>query len=112
MGTSYNSHAGIGIVLQEDDERFQKIRDGFLEKYSEEFPGDKFNFIDCFDDKNIRVHQGGNFYCDDSFDHMFVCRGTSLQEQLNNIPNFLESINKYFPLTKEELNIVSIYQVM
>lgn len=122
MSTSYYSHAGIGIVLQEEDERFINLKQTLCIKYEtengpidEDFLDDidlEFNLEELFDDENVKYKRGGNFFSGDEFDHMIVCKGDTLQEQLDNIPKFLDDMNKYFPLTNDELNIVNIYQVM
>lgn len=120
MSTSYYSHAGIGIVLQDDDERLSNLKQACCIKYEtengpmdEDFLDDmEFDLNEIFDEENVKYKKGGNFFNCEEFDHMFVCKGDTLQEQLDNIPKFLEDMNKYFPLTKDELNIVHIYQVM
>lgn len=120
MGISYYSHAGIGIILQEDDERFTNLIQSCCTKYEtkngpvdEDFLDDvEFDLNEIFEEENVKYKKGGNFFSCDEFDHMFVCKGDTLQEQLDNIPKFLEDMNKYFTLTKDELNIVHIYQVM
>lgn len=120
MSTEYYSHAGIGIILQDDDERLTNLIQTCCVRYEnehgpvdEDFLDDmEFDLNEILEDEHIKYKKGGNFYTCEEFFHMFVCKGDTLQEQLNNIPKFLEDMNKYFPLTKDELNIVHIFQVM
>jgi len=115
MSYSTYSYAGIGIILQEDDERYEQMKQKMFDEYEQENGNrdEDLIFEEYFgEDTNIRYEQGGNFVCDDSYDHMFVCRGDTLQEQLDNIPSFLEAMNKYITLTTEEINVVSVYQYM
>jgi hypothetical protein len=69
---------------------------------------EQYNYFisEYFDDPNIQIHYCGNCYTGDDDSFLFVCKGNTLQEQLDNIDVFLEAINKYIPVTKEELNIV------
>lgn len=121
MSIDYYSESGIGIVIREDEERFSELMKACLAQFKEEAgieddDDEDVDFLDGFEDfveeQGIHCVHGGNLLTGNDGMYMFVCSGETLQEQIDDIPNFLETMNKYILVTKEELNIVSVYQVM
>jgi len=121
MSIDYYSNEGIGIVIDDSDELISNIKQKMVEQYEKEngqIDEDELDdfepsFDDFFsEDEDIVYHAGGNFVADRQLVHMFVCPGQTLKEQIENIPKFLQAMNKYMPLTEDELNTVSVWSVM
>ena len=121
MSIDYYSNEGIGIVINDEDDFIADIKQKMTEQCEKEngqideaelddYEPDLDEFFS--DEPNVDYYSGGNFVSGRRLTHMFVCPGQTLKEQIDNIPKFLEAMNKYIPLTEAELNTVSVWSVM